>query len=261
MKAAKQLGMLFGISLTLAIVAAIPGAMPAFAADQDCLACHSDPTMKSESGKSLHVDPAKHKSSVHGDLGCTTCHVGVKEYPHPKNMKMPTCATCHDQEVAQVRKACTPSSEKMPAPVATGKSIKSSTPTNSSPSSAPLVTRCRSRLPARRSRHRPQGWRWKSPHLPCLPRRPASDRRRRRSQVARPSQQHSRYLRHVSRPENSDGVRRPKHAEFHSYEESVHGRAVANGSTKAAVCTDCHGVMKFAAPATTNPPSSSSTFP
>jgi cytochrome b subunit of formate dehydrogenase len=28
---------------------------------------------------------------------------------------------------------------------------------------------------------------------------------------------------------------------FVSYEESVHGRAVANGSEKAAVCTDCHG--------------------
>ena len=28
---------------------------------------------------------------------------------------------------------------------------------------------------------------------------------------------------------------------FLSYEESVHGRAVANGSQKAAVCTDCHG--------------------
>lgn len=28
---------------------------------------------------------------------------------------------------------------------------------------------------------------------------------------------------------------------FFSYEQSVHGRAVANGSEKAAVCTDCHG--------------------
>ena len=28
---------------------------------------------------------------------------------------------------------------------------------------------------------------------------------------------------------------------FYSYEESVHGRAVAAGSDKAAVCTDCHG--------------------
>jgi cytochrome b subunit of formate dehydrogenase len=32
---------------------------------------------------------------------------------------------------------------------------------------------------------------------------------------------------------------------FLSYEQSVHGRAVANGSGKAAVCTDCHGVHEI----------------
>jgi cytochrome b subunit of formate dehydrogenase len=34
---------------------------------------------------------------------------------------------------------------------------------------------------------------------------------------------------------------------FLSYEESVHGRAVASGSAKAAVCTDCHGVHEILA--------------
>ncbi len=33
--------------------------------------------------------------------------------------------------------------------------------------------------------------------------------------------------------------------QFYSYEQSVHGQAVANGSTKAAVCTDCHGVHEI----------------
>ena len=32
---------------------------------------------------------------------------------------------------------------------------------------------------------------------------------------------------------------------FLSYQESVHGRAVENGSQKAAVCTDCHGAHEF----------------
>ena len=32
---------------------------------------------------------------------------------------------------------------------------------------------------------------------------------------------------------------------FVSYQQSVHGRAVANGSQKAAVCTDCHGVHQI----------------
>lgn len=34
---------------------------------------------------------------------------------------------------------------------------------------------------------------------------------------------------------------------FLSYEESVHGRAVASGSEKAAVCTDCHGAHEILA--------------
>jgi cytochrome b subunit of formate dehydrogenase len=33
--------------------------------------------------------------------------------------------------------------------------------------------------------------------------------------------------------------------QFYSYEQSVHGQAVANGSAKAAVCTDCHGVHEI----------------
>jgi cytochrome b subunit of formate dehydrogenase len=34
-------------------------------------------------------------------------------------------------------------------------------------------------------------------------------------------------------------------APFTSYEQSVHGRAVADGSTKAAVCSDCHGAHEI----------------
>ena len=34
-------------------------------------------------------------------------------------------------------------------------------------------------------------------------------------------------------------------AQFLSYEQSVHGRAVASGSEKAAVCTDCHGTHEI----------------
>ena len=101
MTAKRQLGWLLRFSLGFALL----WALPALAADQDCLACHSDPGMKSASGRSLHVDPIKHKSSVHGDLGCATCHVGVKEYPHPAHMRKPACSTCHDQEVADVPKS------------------------------------------------------------------------------------------------------------------------------------------------------------
>lgn len=38
-------------------------------------------------------------------------------------------------------------------------------------------------------------------------------------------------------------------APFYSYQESVHGKAVAAGSDKAAVCTDCHGSHEILTPA------------
>jgi cytochrome b subunit of formate dehydrogenase len=41
---------------------------------------------------------------------------------------------------------------------------------------------------------------------------------------------------------------------FFSYQESVHGRAVAAGNTQAAVCTDCHGTHEILSPADSKSP-------
>ncbi|MGA9528125.1 MAG: cytochrome b/b6 domain-containing protein [Terriglobales bacterium] len=242
MKSAKQLGVLFGIVLIFAIA----GPSPAVAADKDCLACHSDPTMKSESGKSLHVDPAKHKSSVHGDLGCTTCHEGVKEYPHPKNMKMPACATCHSDEVAQVpqsvhsilgKEACAschggthevqPANKLVPQQCATchEDAVKGfeqgvhAAAAKSGEKQAPTCLACHG-----------------GPHQIVAaddPRSPVHHN----NIPATCGTCHGQKIVMESVGQSTQ--------EFHSYEESVHGRAVANGSTKAAVCTDCHGVHEI----------------
>ncbi len=140
MAAGRKFGLFLGLTLGLTLLFVLP----VTAADTDCLACHGDPGMKSDKGKSLHVDPAKHKSSVHGELGCTTCHEGVKEYPHPKNMKMPTCASCHSDEVAQVPQSVHSILGKDElAPAATARHMKSSKPLNSFPSSAPPATTMR----------------------------------------------------------------------------------------------------------------------
>ena len=49
-------------------------------------------------------------------------------------------------------------------------------------------------------------------------------------------------LRRMPRAEAGDEFQRGQlEATFNSYEQSVHGKAVAGGSEKAAVCTDCHG--------------------
>ncbi len=82
--------------------ASVPAPPAAGPADEDCLACHGQQGMQSESGRSVYVDPAKHKASVHGGLGCTTCHTTIKDYPHPKRIPRVTCASCHAKPAADV---------------------------------------------------------------------------------------------------------------------------------------------------------------
>ena len=245
MKVAKQVTMQLAIAFALAVAAAICPT-PLLASDQECLACHGDPTMKSESGRSLSVDPAKHKDSVHGDLGCTTCHVGVKEFPHPKNMKMPACVTCHDQEVAQVpqsvhsilgKEACASCHGQAHEVQHADKIVPQQCSTchddavhgyqqgvhaiarKEGDKDAPICLSCHG-----------------NPHQILAADDPKSP------------------VHHNNIPNTCGTCHGQKFVmeragqstqEFFSYEESVHGRAVASGSAKAAVCTDCHGVHEI----------------
>src|SRR5208282_3532350 len=94
-----------GFSLIFSVSSGPAWARPLPAADQECLACHGEAGMKSASGRSLHVDAAKFKNSMHADLGCTDCHVGVKEYPHPNAKRLPKCSTCHEDPATQLPKS------------------------------------------------------------------------------------------------------------------------------------------------------------
>jgi len=235
--------------LRFGLVFAVIGSAPLLASDQDCLACHGDPGMKSETGRSLHVDAAKHKNSVHGELGCTTCHVGVKEYPHPKPMRKPACATCHEEPVAQVpqsahsvldREACAschgsahevrPADEVVPQQCATchEDSVHAyqlgvhAAARKSGDKQAPTCLACHG-----------------SPHKILAATDPKSP------------------VFHANVPATCATCHAQKFVmertgystqPFYSYEESVHGRAVAAGSTKAAVCTDCHGAHEIRSP-------------
>src|SRR5215469_14157744 len=66
--------------------------------DRQCLRCHGQAGMKSDSGNSISVDPEKHAASVHGVLACTDCHGTIKDYPHPAEVAKVQCLTCHDEE-------------------------------------------------------------------------------------------------------------------------------------------------------------------
>ncbi|HYA61888.1 MAG TPA: hypothetical protein VED66_01715, partial [Candidatus Sulfotelmatobacter sp.] len=87
--------------LTLAAALFLTWAAAAPPADQECLACHGQAGMKSDSGKDISIDAAKHAGSAHGILGCKDCHTAIKEFPHPAKVAKVQCATCHEQEVKE----------------------------------------------------------------------------------------------------------------------------------------------------------------
>lgn len=77
------------------------GCIPLFAqADEDCMMCHEDKELKTDSQKSLYVDYTKYSSSIHGEAGlsCIDCHAdlrGIEDYPHEKKLKKVDCSKCH----------------------------------------------------------------------------------------------------------------------------------------------------------------------
>jgi hypothetical protein len=66
---------------------------------QDCLACHDvTPTAAQKAEPvSLYVSHEQFHSSVHGDLGCTSCHSDVQGFPHVPKPEKVSCATCHSE--------------------------------------------------------------------------------------------------------------------------------------------------------------------
>lgn len=86
------------VYLALTLASTLAPALPA-AGDQDCLACHGQAGMKSDAGKNISIDPARHAASAHGVLGCKDCHTDIKDFPHPAKVVKVQCATCHADEV------------------------------------------------------------------------------------------------------------------------------------------------------------------
>jgi len=89
--------MILPLVLTLALATSPP--------DSDCLACHGEKDIKADSGRSLYVDAARQKASVHGGLDCASCHAGITDYPHPKRIERVKCAACHDEPGTLVPKS------------------------------------------------------------------------------------------------------------------------------------------------------------
>ena len=93
--------------------------------DADCLACHSQKDLKSESGHSLYVDETKHQAGAHAILNCTDCHTNIKEYPHPARIaKVNSAPPAMRRRPPMCRRACILCWGRRHAIVATGRRMK-----------------------------------------------------------------------------------------------------------------------------------------
>ena len=169
--------------------------------NEDCLACHGDPTLSKEvAGKpfSLYVNPDKFKDSIHGGMfTCVDCHTDVKTAMHETTPAKVSCATCHaDQQQAYDR-------SYHAAAIKAGDK------------GAATCVDCHG-----------------GPHELL----PASDPKSRVNHANIPATCGTCHSQKFVMEASGHSAQ-----SFFSYQESVHGKAVAAGSANAAVCTDCHG--------------------
>jgi nitrate/TMAO reductase-like tetraheme cytochrome c subunit len=101
-----------GVSLATVVFAACAAVAVAEAqevkppANDDCMACHSDPEAKREAGTSVAVNADVFAGSKHAPLSCVDCHKDLErlaEYPHPSTLEPVDCATCHDDVGAKYK--------------------------------------------------------------------------------------------------------------------------------------------------------------
>jgi cytochrome b subunit of formate dehydrogenase len=205
---------------SLAVAARKPSPKPT---NEDCFACHRDPTMvKDVNGKqaSLYVNPEAFKNSIHGGIfTCVDCHSDIKSSPHENTAAKVSCAQCHaDQQAAYDRSYHAKAFKAGDGQAATCVDCHGS-PHELLPATDPKSRVSHGNIPATCGTCHGQKF------------------------VMEASG-------HSAQP-------------FLSYQESVHGKAVADGSDKAAGCTDCHGsheilaasdakspIFKFNVPAT-----------
>jgi cytochrome b subunit of formate dehydrogenase len=249
---------LTGISLAV-------GSGPAAAeVDAACLECHSDPELRRETsyktGTSVFVDALLLKKTVHADLACTDCHQGATG-DHPQQLPTASCSDCHGDAAQEYGtslhgKALQAGDKDAPtcADCHGVHDIRPKTDPQSTINPKMLAHTCAgchadAKFIARRpvSLGSPLKGYEQSVHFQVL----QADKKG--ASCVDCHESHA--LRQPSDPRSS--IYRSNipttcghcHAEIRAvYDESIHGRALAHGSTDAPTCVDCHGEHEIRGP-------------
>jgi len=229
---------------TLAAALFLTWAAAAPAADQECLACHGQAGMKSDSGKDISIDAAKHAASAHAVLGCHDCHTTIKDFPHPAKIAKVRCATCHEDEA----KSFTTSAHSLLGDTACalchGSVHELTTADKLMPAKcvechAQEVKEFADSIHGQAAKNGdPDAPKCESCHGVIHTVKPSSEAD---SSIARKNLADTCAKCH-SDPGFLSRHKIPVVRPVESYKQSVHGRAVASGSEKAADCNSCHGI-------------------
>jgi len=262
----RRVGLLLGCSGLLLGTAALRGtpapapAAPAANSSASCLECHSDPTLKMKrAGRvvPLAVDRATLARSAHAALDCTDCHDSFNgdSIPHKQPLTAVDCASCHD-DIGR-KHSFHPRLAKAPFPAGPDTSCTSCHGTHDIAAikgpAFPFLParetaacgRCHEAerdmfLASAHGRAVAQGAKDAPDCLACH-----------RQPIASPTPGRTRIdLKlaqvalcescHLAKPDVAGKTLLGRHF-VASFEQSVHGAALARGEVNAANCVDCHG--------------------
>jgi Class III cytochrome C family len=92
-----------GIVMSWVVGGVALSAQSAAPTNDDCQACHAEPSLTRADGRPVVVEPKAFAVSAHASFSCVDCHsdlATVTEFPHPERLAAVTCATCHDDPAA-----------------------------------------------------------------------------------------------------------------------------------------------------------------
>ncbi len=211
--------------------------------DESCLACHGQAEMTSASGKSISIDAGKHAASAHGSLACVDCHTTIKDYPHPAKVVKIQCLTCHADEASHMSSSIHAALGEGACQSCHGNAHEVTTATQIAPGKcaqchADEVKDFRQSIHGQAAAAGdPDAPRCMSCHGPVHEIQTSSDAT---SPVEKKNVANTCAACH-SNQQFLSGHKIPFAHPVELYRQSVHGRAVASGNEKAAVCSDCHG--------------------
>ncbi len=89
-----------GIPVVLALLIT----SPVRADDAECLECHARTADVVDLPPRQQIDVDAWEASIHAamDFGCTDCHDGIEDVPHPEDLEPARCSNCHEEAEAQV---------------------------------------------------------------------------------------------------------------------------------------------------------------